>query len=452
MVAFAIVLVLAMPVLAVHTVEELYQQGEQTNSEIVELRKSVDNMKVGFEDTINSVGVRLIIILVLLFIVLNCVVYLGRIVLNYWNRQELKKHRDWYVASLEAESNLLKRKISSLEQETTFLSEAHNHLLNIVSFVKPEHPFNRFLVIVAISSTLIVMSLYMSSTTGVRQTPSDYVFILPILFAGLFFLIAFKVYRDEIRKYKSQTITKDLSEVTSTTTPKVDVPPSDELKKPEKPTEAKPNEKKKSLLDKLKALRKQTPTKEEKAKEKAEPASALEKAGDSTSGQKLSSSPDSGSTPEPVVISYPPTLPEGAELRVKNGLVSLTAPITEEQKKRAEEFEVARTRDHINDTLNQAKEAIKKMDLPNIDDVFEEEDKQEKVIPAKERKKGLDDRIMALLKRSNKPLTAIEIRTALGLNYKNAHIDVGGTLLHLRQKKLIKASDADGKKLWRALT
>lgn len=410
-VALAIAMIAVMPVAAVHSVEELWEQGERQTAELTELRNSVEGMSKGFEDTINSTGVRLIMILTLEFIALNCFYYLLRLSWSYWNRHKLKRERDIYVDSLKAETELLKKKNFALEREANFLSEAHNHLLNIVSLIKPENPQNRFIMMSAISVLFIMFSfvIFQPQIEASADSTKDYFFAIPLVFAFMFFMVAFKFYRDDQKVFKSHQASQDIAEVTSISAPLVDVPPREDLTRVEQSAEPKPDKKRQGLLDILTHLKGEK-TKAEKQAE-AEAKKAEEEAKKSLQN-----------------------LPEGAEIKVQNGLAQISVPIKES------DF-----------TIEKAREVMQKMDLPDIEDGVAERDAEESKgdVKVKVDRIALEKNVINVLASTKDALTVKQIVDRLGLKGKQYIIHVSTILMSLRKRGIVnRGVNADKKTIW----
>jgi hypothetical protein len=398
LVTLILALVLVTPVIAVHTVEELYQQGERTASELAELRKSVDDLNTTLQNTINSTGIKLILILSLEYVILNCFYYLAKIIYNHRNKARLKKQRDELNLSLQREAYLLKHKNLLLARELTLLNDSHNLLLSVISGVKEESPTFRFLLFAGIALMLLMFSLTAGlSVFGekfISPVITQYLIFVPAVLALFFAFIGAKLYKEDINRLKQTILAKDATAPPDLGVELVDVPTPEELKKTE-PT-PKPSPEMQGILDRLRHLKGEK-TEEEK---KAEAEAKKEAEADKKLAEQMKAS-----------------LPEGAEVKVGNGLVSVTAPI------KPTDF-----------TIVGKGEVAKRMDLPDV----EAEEAPKFVMPEDAKQK-----IFNLIASSPKALMVSDIMRALGYSGRTGALVVAKTLCEL--KKLGKISNKEGK-------
>lgn len=123
---FVLVLFLCVSyVSAVHTVDDFYVQASQNAQDIAALKQEIASLKQGFDDSIRSIGFKVVLWFAFTFIALECARYLAGIVERYRNRKQLQRERDHYVLQLKESDQLLREhdrlilSINSLLQENT---------------------------------------------------------------------------------------------------------------------------------------------------------------------------------------------------------------------------------------------------------------------------------------------------------------------------------------------
>jgi hypothetical protein len=414
-VALAIIALLVTPVLAVHTVEELYTQGERIASEVAELRKAVDDLRLSFENTINSTGVKLIVILSMEYLVLNCFYYLIMLIYNYRNRSVFKKQRDNYNLSLRTETALLKRKNDMLKRELTLLNDSHNSLLSVVSGVKEENPLFRLMLFAGIAFTLLMFTVSMGlSFLGSKfmdASIASYFIYVPAVLALFFSFIGFKFYKEDLTKLKQAIASKDARKPDDISVELVDIPTGDELTKPEPPKTLTP--KMKALKDRITHMKGEKTDEEKKAEAEAKKAEAEAKKLAEEEAKKAVA------------------LPEGAEVKVQDGLVSISAPIKE-----------------TDFTTEKLVEEKPKMDLPDIEEaVVETEEAKKFKMPD-----DIEEKVFAVLSDSPKAIVVGDIMRLLGLKGSKDAFIIGKTLRDLKKKqKVINRKAKDGTNFWQVV-
>jgi hypothetical protein len=391
--------ILTVSVIAVHTVEELYEQGERTNSAVNEVKNALNDIKTSFQDAISSVGIRLIAILTLEYVFLSCFSYLAKVIFSYWNRKKLREERDWYVGSLREETELIKRKNHLLRVEVNLMNETHNDLLRIIKGkVKGDNPAIFLMIFAGFAFMFAMMSLtFMILNPLIPVTEpliSAYGRYIPAIFAFAFIFIGIRFYFNDVRKLRQVDDVNASNEVTETRAELVDIPDLADLKKSNKNSKIILDPFKKSIVDRLKMLKGEKTDEQKKAEEEAKT-------------QEV-------------------TLPKDAEVKVQNGLVSITAPIKE-----------------TDFTIDKPKEE-KQVDLPDIDEALEKKETQEQ-----HNDESIDDQVLNVLKQKNTSMTSVEVRDSLGLTGISGHMKVMLTLKRLAKKaKVTKSTNELDKTIW----
>jgi len=124
------------------TVQELYDQSQQNNANILELKNSVDNFKTGLTDQINLIGIKNVAANILALISFLCGMYLWNAFMNYRNRDKIRRQRDKFVDNLKKENVLLVERQVLLNTENNLLRDNNVLLQGLFKTEVPKPKIN----------------------------------------------------------------------------------------------------------------------------------------------------------------------------------------------------------------------------------------------------------------------------------------------------------------------
>lgn len=173
---------------AVHTVEDLYNQGDRTHQAVNELRKELNDIKSSFEGAITSKGTQIVLIILFLFVAKESFFYLGKVAWFYWNRRFLRRQRDSYVKRLQQSNQLLVEQVNLLKEESELIKVNLNNLQNLLGkeFSIPKHnkPFFSLGIILLLAGIPLIYFGYSREAGAVIST--GIVVLIAVVFSFFF--------------------------------------------------------------------------------------------------------------------------------------------------------------------------------------------------------------------------------------------------------------------------
>jgi len=229
----AIILLLTNISNATTTVEDLYEQGERINHEVIELNNRVDGLQTGFDDAVASIGLRIIVIVILLYTFLYSTTYILRVFWNWRSRVRMRKRREWLVGSLKKEISLLKAKNYAIEKDLDLIVKSHNAMLSIMKNKPKERPLNIFITQMMLAVTITMFSYLAIFTFPIVPTFENMgispVTFVPSLIGIVMLIIISKNYSKEKKLIRMAEDVNMKAEVINMSKEHVDIPDNEDF-------------------------------------------------------------------------------------------------------------------------------------------------------------------------------------------------------------------------------